>query len=131
MELGRFTVEDDRRTDEGATVAQKTVVTIIDDIDGTELDGDARTVAFSVDGTDYEIDLGAKNAEKLNDALAEFIGHARRVGGRRGRKTTAPSASTAIDNKTVRAWAQANGVEVSGRGRLSQEVIDQYRAAAD
>lgn len=34
-----------------------------------------------------------------------------------------------MDAVAVRAWAQANGVEVSARGRVSTGVPEQYRAA--
>ena len=33
------------------------------------------------------------------------------------------------DPKAVRAWAEANGVAVNSRGRLSAEVLEHYRAA--
>ncbi|MFL6025377.1 MAG: Lsr2 family protein [Friedmanniella sp.] len=111
-------------------MAQKTVVKVYDDIDGTELDGDGQTVSFSLDGASYEIDLGPENARKLQDALSVYVASARRVGGmRKGRGAASPAPSSSIDNKAVRAWAEANGLQVSSRGRISQEIIDKYRAA--
>ena len=41
------------------------------------------TVEFGIDGKSYEIDLSDANAAKLRDALAPYLGHARRTGGRR------------------------------------------------
>jgi hypothetical protein len=41
------------------------------------------TVRFAFDGTDYEIDLNAKNAAVFGKQLASYIEHARRAGGRR------------------------------------------------
>jgi hypothetical protein len=39
------------------------------------------TVRFGLDGTDYEIDLSAKHAQALRDALARYVYAARRAGG--------------------------------------------------
>ena len=70
-------------------MAQKTIVTLTDDIDG----GDAhRTVAFSLDGTNYEIDLSDTNIENLTTALTPFINAARKIG--RGRSQSATSKKT-------------------------------------
>ena len=50
----------------------------------TSTDRDAReTVTFGLDGTTYEIDLNDKNAAALREALAAYVGHARKVSGRR------------------------------------------------
>jgi hypothetical protein len=39
----------------------------IDDLDGSAAEG---TVRFGLDGTEYEIDLNARHARELRDALA-------------------------------------------------------------
>jgi hypothetical protein len=67
-------------------MASRTVTTLIDDVDGSDAD---ETVRFSIDGTEYEIDLSEANAAKLRDGLAGYIGKARRIGGRRGRRSAA------------------------------------------
>ena len=59
-------------------MAQKVQTLFVDDIDGSDAEG---TVRFGLDGTDYEIDLNATNAQALRDALARFTGAARRVSG--------------------------------------------------
>ena len=65
-------------------MAQKVHIVLEDDLDGSDA---TETVTFGLDGTTYEIDLNDKNAGKLRDALAPYVGHARGVGGpRRGRK---------------------------------------------
>src|SRR5262249_60690352 len=61
-----------------ASVAQKIQTLFIDDLDGSAADG---TVRFGLDGTEYEIDLNARHAQELRDALARYAGAARRVGG--------------------------------------------------
>ena len=63
-------------------MAQRVNIVLVDDIDGSDA---TETVAFGLDGTSYEIDLNEKHAAKLRDALASYVGHARKVGG--GRRT--------------------------------------------
>ena len=43
-------------------MAQKVQTLFVDDIDGSDADG---TIRFGLDGTDYEIDLNAENAQAL------------------------------------------------------------------
>jgi Lsr2 protein len=62
-------------------MAQKEVVSLVDDLDGTSSD-DITTVNFSLDGTNYEIDLTDRNAGHLRDNVANFVSAARRTGGR-------------------------------------------------
>ncbi len=113
-------------------MAQRTVVHLEDDIDGSEA---SETVAFGLDGSAYEIDLNDDNAASLRDALAPYVAVARRgsgaPSGRSSRPSSAPRqrSSSDVDPKAVRAWAEANGVAVNARGRLKSEVIEQYRAA--
>lgn len=111
-------------------MAQK--VTFVDDLDGTPVDEDGGTVRFSFDGVNYEIDLSTKNAEKFEKALAPYIEAGRKVRG--GAASPAGSSSPAKKSdpqrlKAIREWANANGHEVSSRGRIPQEVVDAYDAA--
>lgn len=112
-------------------MAQKTVVELIDDIDGSEA---AATVHFSLDGVDYEIDLSAENADKLRAALAEFVEHAREAGRRTkrpsGQRSTSRTTTERDKNQLIREWARKNGrPDLSDRGRLPAEVRDAYNAA--
>ena len=113
-------------------MARKTVITLVDDITGEVVErGEGETVAFSMRGTDYEIDLGPKNAEKFAKTMSFYIDHARRIGpSARGvvRRTPVP---TEVDTVAVRAWAASNGVAVNARGRLPAAVIDKFRAAGN
>lgn len=108
-------------------MAQKVQVILVDDLDGGSAD---ETVQFGLDGVSYEIDLNNSNAEKLREALAEYVAVSRKVGrgtrgARKGRAATVggPSATE------VRDWARANGYEVNVRGRVPQEIRDAYDAA--
>ena len=60
-------------------MAQRTVVQLTDDLDGKPIpDGKGETIRFSLDRTDYEIDLTDKNAKALRDAFATYVSAARR-----------------------------------------------------
>lgn len=108
-------------------MAQRVQVTLIDDIDQTE---GAETVTFALEGVTYEIDLSTKNAAKLRDSLAPWIGHGRRVvASRSASATRAGSRRASTDSAAVREWARANGHTVSERGRISRAVMDAYAAA--
>ena len=107
-------------------MAQKIHIVLEDDLDGSEA---TETVTFGLDGTSYEIDLNDKNAAKLRDALAGYIGHGRKVGSapRRGRKAAASTGGTSA--KEIRDWARSNGYDVPERGRVSADVRAAYEAA--
>ena len=109
-------------------MAQKVMITLIDDTDGSTAD---ETVSFSLDGVNYEIDLTAENAAKLRDAMAPWVGHARRAGGRKAtaRKTRGSGGGGSSDAAKVREWARANGYTVSDRGRIPAEVTEAYAKA--
>jgi hypothetical protein len=108
-------------------MAQHVQVVLVDDIDG----GDAtETVSFALDGIGYEIDLSDKNAARLRDALATWVGHARRAGGRSGpRRGRSRAASNGGDLTAMREWGRKNGFKVSDRGRISAELQAAYRKA--
>lgn len=107
-------------------MATKTIVSVLDDIDGSE---NAETVTFSYGGSAYEIDLSDKNKKALEKALAPYIEKGRTISSRR--PSGAPrGASTSKDElDKLRAWARENGFEVSDRGRVSAQIREAYAAA--
>ena len=111
-------------------MARQVITTLIDDLDGKPAD---RTVEFSLDGTNYTIDLSDANAGKLRKALDPFINAGTRVGRGTGRtRQSSGSGRTAgsrDENKAIREWAARNGHQISERGRIPQSVSDAYRAA--
>jgi hypothetical protein len=114
----------------GAAMAQRTIVQLTDDLDGTELnEGSGRTVRFALDGTAYEIDLSNKNAEKFEKVLKPYLEAARKAGAgpRRGRRSG--NSTRDYVPAEVRAWAQSNNISVPERGRIPVDVLDQYRSA--
>ena len=118
-------------------MARRTIQVLTDDLDGGEAE---ETVKFGLDGNQYEIDLSKKNAGKMRDALAPFLAAGRKVG--RGGVVVGGRAATARvrgggaavadrdQNKAIREWAQANGIKVSDRGRIKQEIVDRYHSEA-
>lgn len=111
-------------------MATKTIHLLVDDLDGKELkDGEGQSITFTVDGVDYLIDLSQSNADKLEQALAPYVSAARRVGGRRTRPLTANASIDKSQLANVRSWAKSQGLTVSDRGRISQDVQDAYQAA--
>ena len=108
-------------------MAKKTVVVLEDDIDGSEA---SETVSFSLDGSEYVIDLNEGHANELRGALSRFTDAGRRVSGGRGRPAGRSKASHGgPDAKAVRMWAAENGIPVNTRGRIQAEVVEQYEAA--
>lgn len=105
-------------------MAQRVQIILEDDYDGGEAD---ETVAFGLDGSDYEIDLSSDNASKLRDALAPWIASARKTGGRRARRSARQA--NGPGSAEIRAWAQENGYQVSSRGRVPAEVREAYAKA--
>jgi hypothetical protein len=105
-------------------VAQQVTVQLVDDLDGSVASG---TVDFALDGKDYAIDLSDDNAAKLRDALAAFVGAARRPGGRRksGQSNHRPTAARE-PQVAVRQWAQDNGHKIANRGRIPAAVLQAY-----
>ncbi|MDT4923001.1 MAG: hypothetical protein QOG01_714 [Pseudonocardiales bacterium] len=113
-----------------AAMAQKHIVQLIDDLDQGAAD---ETVSFGLDGTTYEIDLSAKNAAKLRDALAQYVGNARRSsrgGGRpsgpsrRGRGVRGDREQT----QAIREWARKNGHKIGEKGRIPAQILEAYHS---
>ncbi len=114
-------------------MAQKIQVLLVDDLDGGTA---TETVAFGLDGSGYEIDLSAENAGKLREALAPFVGHARRSsrGAARPNSPSRPGrgGGARIDREqtqAVREWARKNGHKVSERGRIPGSILEAYNSA--
>ncbi|MET9670996.1 Lsr2 family protein [Streptomyces sp. NPDC006475] len=111
-------------------MAQKTVTIYTDDLTGEET-REAATHTLTIDGIAYEIDLGPDSYDKLLEALAPFTAAGRKVGGRRrGTQGGRRASDGGKDSAAIRAWAKANGYEVSGRGRVPAQVREAYEKAA-
>jgi Lsr2 len=118
-------------------MAQKVQVILVDDLDGGTAE---ETVSFALDGVSYEIDLSADNAATMREALAGYVGSARRVGGRsaggrsgagRSRRSGEGSGGSGRSGRTaeIRQWAREHGHTVNERGRIPASVVEAYEAA--
>jgi hypothetical protein len=113
-------------------MAQRAQAELADDING---EAAQETVRFGVDGTEYEIDLTTKNAEKLRSSLSEYVDKGRKAkAARRGRggqrsSSVSTTSSTREETRKIRKWAQDNGHNPSSRGRITQSIIEAYNEA--
>jgi hypothetical protein len=116
-------------------MAKQTIVTVTDDLDGTE---PAETVTFGLDGREYEIDLSDENTDKLHDALAPYIEAGRKAGSNgssgvgHGRKPNKPEpggrdAVTKEEAQEIRAWVRTEGGHIGDRGRIPKKYVEAFR----
>lgn len=109
-------------------MAQNIQIVYVSDLSGKDIEDDAQpTTTFGWNGSNYEIDLTAAEAEKFNKVIAPYLSAGRKItGGKTGKKaktsTNGPAAAE------VRSWAKGQGIEVTERGRVPQSVYDQYHA---
>jgi hypothetical protein len=116
-------------------MAKRVIHELIDDVNGQPAD---ESITFALDGVQYEIDLTAKNATKLRDALAPYVAAGTKVGrggvaairGRTSRGARTPARADREVNQAIRDWAKSKKIEVSDRGRIRQEIVDRYHAEA-
>jgi hypothetical protein len=117
---------------------KKVIEQLVDDLNGDVItDGNGETISFAIDGKSYEIDLGEQNAAALREALKPYIAAGRRssaLAGPARQAASRPGKSSSASHWTagyavVREWAQANGIEVSPRGRVADSVMKAYEDA--
>lgn len=109
-------------------MAKETLVRLTDDIDGSDA---VESITFAIRGTEYEIDLNAKNAAALDKALDKFVGAGRKTAAinRNGRTPRRKRPATSRSAAEVRNWARENGYELSDRGRIPTEISEAFDAA--
>jgi len=106
-------------------MAARTLVQMLDDLDGTEA---THTIRFSVDGRNYEIDLNDKHEQQFRKALEKWVANARRVNSAHRRQSRPNPEDTAL-RREIREWARENGYDCPVKGRIPQAVIDAWNAA--
>jgi hypothetical protein len=111
-----------------------TRVIMVDDFDGHDGEDVAKR-DFEIGETTYTIDLGDENFKKLQEAvdvLTPYLEKAVRVK-QAGRPRRAAADTTprlhGYSNSDVREWAREEGVEVSSRGKIGDEVYEKFIAA--
>ncbi|MEU7171474.1 MULTISPECIES: histone-like nucleoid-structuring protein Lsr2 [Micromonospora] len=126
-------------------MAKQIIHKLVDDLDGGDAD---ETVRFALDGVNYEIDLSVANAKNLREVFAPYTANGTKVArgsvvgvGRTTRgmvgvsegRTARASRGAAADkeqNKAIRDWAKKAGKDVSDRGRIPQNIVDEYHSNA-
>ena len=110
-------------------MAKKTIVQLTDDLDGSKAD---KTVSFSLDGVSYEIDLSEKNATKLRELFEPYLTAGSKVArggvvvGGRAARGRGGAVADREQNKAIREWAKKAGKDISDRGRIPQEIVDEF-----
>jgi len=93
---------------------------------------------FSIDDVHYKLDLAPANKKKLTDFLQAYIDKAHRVDAPRGGKRqpassyvsgSAPATNGDVDPADVRAWALANDIPISDRGRIPEDIVLKFKEA--
>lgn len=128
-------------------MSREQITVIKDDLDGTPItedDGES-LIEFAFGGVDYNIDLNAKNRAKFEKAMAPFVEHAtevepepepivlpRSATTRRTRSTGGASSGSGRSKEeleAIRAWGRQKGHQISDRGRISANIIEEFDAA--
>ncbi|MEV4299636.1 Lsr2 dimerization domain-containing protein [Microbispora rosea] len=106
---------------------------LVDDLDHSEGDDVARR-EFPLLNRTFAIDLSDANQQRLSEALAfieEVLENAREVK-QASRSKKAADTSPRLRGYTltdVREWAREQGLDVPARGKMADEVIEQFVAA--
>lgn len=101
-------------------MAKTTVTHYIDDLDGSY--EDVRTVSFTYGGSQFQVELSAKNRAELDDLMQRYIAVARKFRGNPARR-----GKIEYNSAEVRAWAEEKRLlEPGGTGRLPGKVIREY-----
>lgn len=117
-------------------MAKETVTRLLDDMEEGRVEADL-TIDFALEGKRYEMELSNANALKLRSLLSPWIANARSAGAVRrsirssvGQKPRTAGSSLAKEQRTaIRDWARGQGMEVSTRGRLSEDLVKAYELA--
>lgn len=110
-----------------------TRVIMVDDFDGHDGE-DVTKRDFQIAETTYTIDLGDENFKKLQEAietLGPYLEKAVRVkqAGRARKASDAAPRLRGYSNSDVREWCRQEGIEVSSRGKIGDEVYEKFIAA--
>ena len=111
-------------------MARREITQYFDDIDGTPLtDEQVHTVRFSVDGSNYVIDLSEDNATRFLDLLAPYVEAAQPAPVARNSRTRAAGGAKRLHSRRIRQWAQEQNLQVSDRGSIPKHIVEAYNQA--
>jgi hypothetical protein len=109
-------------------MAQRVITQLVSDLSGDEIaNGAGESIEFSYRGASYSIDLTDKEAAGFDKAIALYLEHATKTGGRR--RSASAGSKGDYSAKDVRVWAKAQGIDVPERGRIPGEILEQYKSS--
>ncbi|RJL22553.1 histone-like nucleoid-structuring protein Lsr2 [Bailinhaonella thermotolerans] len=112
-------------------MAKKVVQLLFCDLHDDDVKG-VETIQFALDGTGYEVDVCEKHGIELRERLQPFVDQGRRSAGARRavRGARGSRAGSGREHSAkIRAWAREQGMQVSERGRISAQIVEQYELA--
>ena len=91
--------------------------------------GEVESLDMTLGGTEYQIDLCVKHRKPYSDLLEMITVDGRRVSTRgRHQPAARKQPGRANRNAEVRAWAKEQGIDVSARGRIAEDLVQKYDA---
>lgn len=102
----------------------------VDDLSGKEGD-DIKPRKFSLGNRRYVIDLSDENFAQMKDDFEKYFKAGRADTATASATTSKPRAGASYDRAALLEWAHKNGVKVPERGRVSNKVIEQFKAATE
>lgn len=112
-------------------MAQKTITTLTDDLDGGPAE---ETIRFSIDGRYFQVDLSAENAAEMRKVFDRYVDAGQPVkvpAARAARAGVGPGNWGRLGPdkaKLIRAWAVQQGIDISPYGRVPLDVIARYES---
>lgn len=100
----------------------------VDDLSGKEGD-DIKPRKFSLGNRRYVIDLSDENFAQMKDDFEKYFKAGRADTAATSNASTPKRSTPSYDRAELLEWAHKNGVKVPERGRVSNKVIEQFKAA--
>jgi hypothetical protein len=100
-------------------MAEHTVTEIVDDLDATSA---KYRVVLGLNERVVQLDLSDENYRQLRESLQRFMDAGRHLEIDLIREDFLRH----VDPLQIRVWAEANGQEIKGRGRIPGPVLEQY-----
>ncbi|MBV7294262.1 histone-like nucleoid-structuring protein Lsr2 [Corynebacterium sp. TAE3-ERU16] len=111
-------------------MARREITQYFDDLTKTPLsEEELHVVHFSLDGTDYSVDLNEEHANELRESLQRYIEVGRKRTGGSSRQRRRSSGGSRNRTKEIRQWARENGYEVADRGKIPDNIVEAFNAA--
>lgn len=100
------------------------------EIEGTDRRAIVGTMAFSLDGINYEADLSIEDAAALRRLLTGYISAARRIDGGVIPASKEPKRCTAGHWTTsrIRSWAVDSGFQIASHGPIPDRILEAFYA---